>query len=137
MKKIFGFIIAFFAVLLLSVSCRKVVKDKTSGLVDEITDSVMVLKIGDSKVHFDITSAVFTHGVVMYGDSVIVDYIGDLKEKRALAEAIFLIDRPSPIVEIKHGEIDSTKELLTRPADEGEIEEFDNLIRLATERQGK
>lgn len=137
MKKIFGFIIAFFAVLLLSVSCSKVVKDKTSGVVDEINDSVMVLKVDGSKVHFDITAASFTHGAVMYGDSVIVHYAGDLSQKRALAEAVFLIERPGTIVEVKVGEIDSTKELLTRPAEEGATEEIDNLIRLAKERQGK
>jgi len=137
MKKIFGFIIAFFAVLLLSVSCSKVVKDKATGLVDEINDSVMVLKIDGSKVHFDITAASFTHGAVMYGDSVIVHYTGDLSKKRALAEAVFLIERPGTIVELKEGEVDSTKELLTRPAEEGELEELDNLIRLTKERQGK
>ncbi|MBQ3753707.1 MAG: hypothetical protein II864_09215 [Prevotella sp.] len=131
MKKIFGFIFAFFAMLLLSVSCSKVVKDKTSGLVDEINDSVMVLKIDGSKVHFDVTAASFTHGAVMYGDSVIVHYTGDLSKKRALAEAVYLIERPGTIVEVKEGEIDSTKELLTRPAEAGATEAIDNLIRLS------
>jgi hypothetical protein len=54
-----------------------------------------------------------------------------------LAEAVFLIERPGTIVELKEGEVDSTKELLTRPAEEGELEELDNLIRLTKERQGK
>ena len=136
MKKVLGFIFASFATCLFLASCHKVVKDKTSGLVDEINDSVMVVKIDGSKIHFDIREASFTHGAVMYGDSVIVDYIGDLTKKRAVAESVFLIDRPSAIVEIKPGEIDSTAELKTRQAPEGAVKSIDKLID-AAKRQRK
>lgn len=120
MKKLFGFLFAAAAVVLLSVSCRhKMEHGETSGLVDEINDSVMVVKIDGSKVKFDITVASFTHGAVMYGDSVIVNYIGDLSMKRALAETVYLLERPSQEVVIDHNAPkDTTKtKLVTRPAD--------------------
>ena len=120
MKKLIGFLFASVAVLLLSVSCRhKMEHGEVRGLIDEMNDSAMVVKIDGSKVKFDITVASFTHGAVMYGDSVIVYYIGDLSMKRALAESVYLIDRPSRIIEIPRNpeKRDTTAEMITRPAD--------------------
>lgn len=131
MKKLTGFIFAAFALALLSVSCHKVEKGQTSGLIDEVNDSVMVLKIDGTKINFDIRDASFTNGVVMYGDSVIVYYIGDLSKKRALAESVYLINRLSPVVEIKEGEIDSTAELKTRQATPNQVKSIDKLIEAA------
>ncbi|MBP5425864.1 MAG: hypothetical protein J6Y33_07305 [Prevotella sp.] len=126
MKKLFSFIFATAVVVLLSVSCRhKIEHGETSGLVDEINDTSMIVKIDGSKVKFDISVASFTHGAVMYGDSVIVHYVGDLSMKRALAETVYLIDRPSRIVIIDRNEpIDTTDKtpLLTRPADPDKVE---------------
>ena len=126
MKKLFSFIFATAVVVLLSVSCRhKIEHGETSGLVDEINDTSMIVKIDGSKVKFDISVASFTHGAVMYGDSVIVHYVGDLSMKRALAETVYLIDRPSRIVIIDRNEpIDTTDKtpLLTRPADPAKVE---------------
>lgn len=139
MKKVFGFIIIAFAVALTTASCRHEIKhDKTTGIVDEINDSVMVLRTTDNgKVKFDITVASFTHGAVMFGDSVIVHYAGDLSMKRALAETVFLIDRPGNILEIKDGEVigDKTPELKTRPAKKEDLEGIDNLIRYTNEQK--
>lgn len=121
MKKLFGLLFAVCAAMLLTVSCRhKMEHGETRGLVDEINDSVMVVKIDGSKIKFDITVASFTHGVVMYGDSVIVNYIGDLSMKRALAETVFLLDRPSPVVVIDHNASPDSMEkvpLMTKPID--------------------
>jgi len=120
MKKLFSFLFAAAAVVLLSVSCgHKMEHGEATGLVDEINDTAMVVKIDGSKVKFDISNATFTHGVVMYGDSVIVNFIGDLSKKRALAETVFLIDRPSRIIEIPRDsdKRDTTVKLLTKPAD--------------------
>ena len=126
MKKFLSFLFAAAAVVLLSVSCRhKIVHGETSGLIDEINDTAMVVKIDDSKVKFDITTASFTHGVVMYGDSVIINYIGDLSMKRALAETVYLIDRPSRVVVIDHNApADSVQQtpLLTRPSDPAKLQ---------------
>ena len=134
MKKLFGFLFAAAAIVLLSVSCRhKMEKGETSGLVDEINDTAMVVKIDGSTVKFDITVATFTHGAVMYGDSVIVHYVGDLSMKRALAETVFLIDRPSRIVEIPRDpeKRDTTVELLTKPADPAVLEKNKRGVRAA------
>lgn len=120
MKKLFGFLFAAVAVVLLSVSCRhKVVRDECRALVDEINDSVLIGKVDGSKIKFDISEAVFTHGAVMYGDSVIINYIGDLSMKRAFAETVFLLDRPSRVIEIPKDpeKRDTTAKLVTKPVD--------------------
>lgn len=128
MKKLFSFLFAAAAVVLLSVSCgHKMEHGEATGLVDEINDTAMVVKIDGSKVKFDISNATFTHGVVMYGDSVIVNFIGDLSKKRALAESVFLIDRPSRIVVIDHNapaeeSAENKQPLLTRPSDPAKLE---------------
>lgn len=134
MKKLIGFLFAFAAVLLLSVSCRhKMEHGETRGLVDEINDTAMVVKIDGSKVKFDITVANFTHGAVMYGDSVIVHYIGDLSMKRALAETVYLIDRKSNIIEIPRdpAKRDTTAKLLTKPMDPVKQKNSDRMLRAA------
>ena len=121
MKRFLGILFAVVAVAIVVVSCRKVVRSDVHAVVDELTDSVMVCKIdGDKKVKFDITEAKFTNGAIMYGDSVIVNYIGDLDEKRAFAETVYLIVRPSATIPM---EVDSTKELITRPADAEKVKQ--------------
>ena len=133
MKRFLGFLFAAFAVALLSVSCRQVVHDQVRGQVDEMTDSVMVVKIDGEKVTFDIVQCRFTNGAVMYGDSVIINYVGDLSEKIAVAEACYLLVKPSPVIEAV---VDSTKELVTRPAEKDAHKEFEKL-RKAVENQQK
>ena len=133
MKRFLGFLFAVFAVALLSVSCRKVVHDQVRGQVDEMTDSMMVVKIDGEKVKFDIVQCRFTNGAVMYGDSVIINYVGDLSEKIAVAEACYLLVKPSKVIEAV---VDSTKELVTRPAEKGARKEFEKL-RKAVENQQK
>jgi hypothetical protein len=139
MKKVFGFIIIAFAVALVSVSCRHEIKhDKTTGIVDEINDTAMVVRtVSDGKVKFDITVASFTHGAVMYGDSVIVHYAGDLSKKRALAESVFLIYRQGTIVEIKHGEVDEKNQLKTRPVEKEALNDLDNVIKYTNRQKAK
>jgi len=134
MKKLFGFLFAIAAATLLTVSCRhKMEHGETRGLVDEINDTAMVVKIDGSKVKFDITVATFTHGAVMYGDSVIVHYVGDLSMKRALAETVFLIDRPSRIIEIPRdpAKRDTTAEVKTMPLDPMKQRKSNRMIRAA------
>ena len=124
MEKLFGFLFAAVAVVLLSVSCRhKVVRDECRALVDEINDSVLIGKVDGTKVKFDISEAVFTHGAVMYGDSVIINYIGDLSMKRAFAETVFLLERKSQIIEIPRdpSKRDTTAELKVKPLDSKEM----------------
>ena len=132
MKKLFSFLFAAAAVVLMTVSCRhKMEHGDTRGLVDEINDSVMILKVDGSKIQFDITVANFTHGAVMYGDSVIVNYVGDLSKKRALAEAVYLLDRPSNVIIVDHSKpVDTTKtKLLTKPSDPEKKENARRMLR--------
>ena len=138
MKKLFGFLFAAVAVVLLSVSCRhKVVRDECRALVDEINDSVLIGKVDGTKVKFDISEAVFTHGAVMYGDSVIINYIGDLSMKRAFAETVFLLDRKSQIIEIPRdpSKRDTTAEVKIKPLDSKEMSQKkakgDRMLRVA------
>ena len=126
MKKVLGFLMAVAAVALLSVSCHKAERGDATGLVDEITDSVMIVKIDGSKVKFDITECVFTNGSVMYGDSVVISYVGDLSASYSVAETCYLIVKPSPTVEV--GVVDTTKELKTRPADPERRKEVSKML---------
>ena len=120
MKKLLGFLMAVAAVAMLSVSCHKAERGEATGQVDEITDSVMIVKIDGSKVKFDITDCAFTNGAVMYGDSVIISYVGNLSASYSVAETCFLIPRPSPTIPM---EVDSTKELITRPAESERVQQ--------------
>ena len=92
--------------VLLTASCGyKAVHDKTDGLVERLVyDSVMTVHIDGSSIDFDISVAKYTHGRVMEGDSVVVYYYGDLSKGRALAESIYLKDRPGNVLEVKRGE---------------------------------
>ena len=128
MKKLLGFLFAVLTVSLLSVSCRKVVRDNVSAIVDEINDSVMIAQTADGKVIFDIRDTKYTNGAVMYGDSVVVVYVGDLSEKRVFAESVRLVPKPSPVVT---DEVDTTKVLQTREASPEAIEAMDNMIKAA------
>jgi hypothetical protein len=128
MKKLLGFLFVVLAVSMLSVSCRKEVRGGVSGIIDELNDSVMVARTADGKVIFDIRNANYTNGAVMYGDSVVIVYVGDLSEKRAVAEVIKLIPKPSPVVT---DVVDTTKVLMTRDADPEAIEAVDRMIKAA------
>jgi hypothetical protein len=118
MKRFLGILTVCAAIAIMTLtSCHKVVREDVRALVDEINDSVMVTKIDGKVVKFDVTEAQFTNGAVMYGDSVIVSYIGDLSMKRAFAERVYLIEKMGNIVIIDHNKPDTTKEVMTRPAD--------------------
>jgi len=136
MKRLLGYLFASLAFAALSVGCHKAERGDTRGLVEEITDSVMIVKIDGSKVKFDITECTFTNGAVMYGDSVIISYVGNLSASYSVAETCYLIVKPSNVVEVT-GERDTTKELLTRPVEKKEVEEIDNLVRIAKKRNAK
>lgn len=126
MKKLFGFLFAAAAVVLLSVSCRhKVVRDECRALVDEINDSVLVGKVDGSRINFDIREASFTHGAVMYGDSVIIHYIGDLSMKRAYAESVFLLERKGNVIELPKdpAKRDTTGPVKVKPIETKELNE--------------
>ena len=134
MKRLFSFLFALATFAVLTVSCRhEVVRDDVKALVDEINESVLVGKIDGTKVKFDIREATFTHGAVMYGDSVIINYIGDLSMKRALAKTVFLLERKGNIIEIPREpeKRDTVKKLMTKPADSKQLEESRRAVNAA------
>ena len=130
MKRFLGILTVCAAIAIMTLtSCHKVVREDVRALVDEINDSVMVTKIDGKVVKFDISEARFTNGAVMYGDSVIVSYIGDLSMKRAFAERVYLLEKAGNIVIIDHNKPDTTKELMTRPADPETNQKTDEVLR--------
>ena len=136
MKRLLGYLFASLAVAVLSVGCHKASTGDATGQIEEITDSMMIVKIDGSKVKFDITDCTFTNGAVMYGDSVIVGYVGDLSASYCVAETCYLLAKKGNIVVVGE-EPDTTKELMTREADEKAVKEIDNLVRIAKKRNAK
>jgi len=136
MKRFLGILTVCAAVVVLTLTgCHKVVRADVRALVDEINDSVMVTKIDGKVVKFDISEAKFTNGAVMYGDSVIVNYIGDLSMKRAFAESVYLIVKVGNVVVVDPNAPDTTKEMLTRPFDPDRKAETDEALRLLNKRR--
>ena len=136
MKRLLGYLFAALAVAVLSVGCHKATSGDVTGQIDEITDSVMIVKIDGSKVRFDITECAFTNGAVMYGDSVIVSFDGELGSRRCMAKTCYLIQKSGNVVVVTD-EPDTTKELMTREADKKTVEGIDNLVRIAKKRNAK
>lgn len=127
MKRLF--IIAPLVVLLLLVqSCRKEIKVCTAK-VGEVKDTTeMVANIGDYAITFDIKDARFTQGAVMQGDSVRVNYIGDLSERRVKALVVCLLPKQGNVVNAVYN---PDAELKTKPMDERTRERFEKFVRNA------
>ena len=108
------------------VSCGDKV-EVCSGKVKSINDSAMVASVGDYSIRFDVSSAKYTNGFVMDGDSVSINYVGDLRDKKARALAVRLIPR-STVVDAVY---DPSKELKTadRPLGEKASEDLEKLRR--------
>lgn len=136
MKRFLGILTVCAAVVVLTLTgCHKVVRADVRALVDEINDSVMVTKIDGKVVKFDISEAKFTNGAVMYGDSVIVNYIGDLSMKRAFAESVYLIVKVGNVVVVDPNAPDTTKEMLTRPIDPDRKAKTDAVLKVLNKRR--
>lgn len=98
--------------LLLVCSCSPDVKT-CSGRINRLNDTLMVMQIGDYTIDFDIRKARYTNGAILSGDSVNVDYTGDLRQKKAKALTVSLIPPVGTVVDLS--EMDTTKELLVAP----------------------
>lgn len=112
-------------VMLAMHSCRKEIKVCTAK-IEEVSDSTsMITMIGDYQISFDISKARFTNGAVMPGDSVRINYIGDLKERKAKALVVYLIPKPGNVVDAVY---DPNKELLTKPMDPEDKRRLDEFV---------
>lgn len=121
------------AVLILAGCHTKEIK-VCSAKIDTMTDTTIVTKIGDYKITFDTKEARYTNGAVMPGDSVTVHYVGDLKEKHAVAAIVYLIPPKGTEVEAVY---DPTKELKTTPMSEEDAKELDEFIKAEKKHRSK
>ena len=83
MKRKFVFMAAA-AVLLAVSSCEEKIQT-TTGKVKKLNDSTMVATIDKYDITFDMKQVRFDNGVVIPGDSAVIHYIGDLRDKQAKA----------------------------------------------------
>lgn len=88
----------------------------------------MVVVIGDDCVKFDINDARYTNGAIMVGDSVKVEYVGDLDEKKAKAVIVYLIPKKGNVVNAGYN---SNAELKTKPMDSITKKKFDEFVESA------
>lgn len=72
----------------------------------------MLVAIDKYDIRFDISKARYDNGAVMVNDSVNIHYIGELREKKALALLVSLIPKKGTVVEAVY---DPSKELITTP----------------------
>ena len=108
------------------VSCGDKIQSCT-GRVKKLTDSTMVVRIGEHNVRLDTKDAEYGNGFVLVGDSVSIRYVGDFKEKNARAVTVRIIPR-STVVDAVY---DPSKELKTadRPLGEKASEDLEKLRR--------
>ncbi|MGM9697316.1 MAG: hypothetical protein ACI3Y0_01550 [Prevotella sp.] len=126
-KKIGYFVAA--AVLLAVSSCEEKIQT-TTGKVKKLNDSTMVATIDKYDITFDMKQVRFDNGVVIPGDSAVIHYIGDLRDKQAKALLIKLIPPKPRIVEAVYN---PDAELKTRPMSKEEQKEFEEGIKYAKE----
>lgn len=124
MKKVLLFM--FCCLLALVVACSRKEIKVCSGLVDRMSDTSIVTKIGDYSITFDTKKAKYTNGVVMPGDSVTIHYVGDLKEKHATAAIVYLIPPKGNVVNAVY---DPNKELKTAPMSEEDAKNLDEFVK--------
>lgn len=109
MKKILSFLTVL-AIVVGLTSCEEKIKT-TRGVVKRLTEKELIATIDKYEIKFDITKAKEDNGALMAGDSVVIHYTGDLREKQARALLMRLIPKQGTIVEAVY---DPTKELIVK-----------------------
>lgn len=109
MKKILSFLTVL-AIVVGLTSCEEKIKT-TRGVVKRLTDKELIATIDKYEINFDITKAKVDNGALMAGDSVVIHYAGDLREKQARALLMRLIPKQGTIVEAVY---DPSKELIVK-----------------------
>lgn len=99
-------------VTLIHASCSSDKIQKTTGTVKSIKDSTMLVAIDKYDIRFDVSKTRYDNGAVMKDDSVVIHYIGDLRDKEAKAVLIRLVPKQGTVVEAVY---DPSKELITTP----------------------
>ena len=120
-------ILALAFVALLLSSCQEKIQT-TTVKVKKTTDTTMVATIDKYDITFDVKQARCDNGAIMAGDSVVVHYIGDLRDKQAKALLLRLIPKKGTVVEAVY---DPSKELKTKPMTPEEQKQFEEGIEFA------
>ena len=128
MKKI-KFLLFLSAVILTFSSCEEKLQT-TTGKIKKMSDSTMVATIDKYDITFDMKQVRFDNGVVIPGDSAVIHYIGDLRDKHVRALLIELIPPKPRIVEAVY---DPSKKLETKPMTKEEAEKSEKAFKLAKE----
>ena len=123
------FLLFLSAVILTFSSCEEKLQ-MTTGKIKKMSDSTMVATIDKYDITFDMKQVRFDNGVVIPGDSAVIHYIGDLRDKQAKALLIKLIPPKPRIVEAVYN---PDAELKTRPMSKEEQKEFEEDIKYAKE----
>ena len=115
-------------VTLILTSCSSEKIQKTSGKVKDIKDSTMLVAIDKYDINFDISKARFDNGAVMKDDSIVLHYIGNLRDKKAKALLIRLVPKQGTVVEAVY---DPSKELITNqnPMPEEQVKKLEKFAR--------
>ena len=96
--------------LLMMVSCNDKIQT-TKGKITQIKkDTTMVLRIDKYDITIDVHNVEYKSGAVMPGDSVVMEYMGNLRDKSVQAVALSLIPPKGTFI---HSGYDPSKELKT------------------------
>ena len=128
MKKI-KFLLFLSAVIFTFSSCEEKLQT-TTGKIKKMSDSIMVATIDKYDITFDMKHVRFDNGVVIPGDSAVIHYIGDLRDKKATALLIRLIP-PKP--RVADAVYDPSKKLETTPMTKEQIKQHEEALEFAKE----
>lgn len=128
MKKSYISLIFALPLFVLSSCTDAPVNGSVTGLVKELTDSVLVVEIDGSEKTLDVIGAQFTNGAVMAGDSVALKCVNNKVERIHLM--------PQVSQEISADEL-KDNELLTRPATDKEVKDMEEYVEKAKKYQSQ
>ena len=127
MKRFLSVVLCVLSVVVLLSSCEKRIQTCRVA-VKGVNDSVMVAKLDKYDIEFNTVQARFVNGAVMAGDSAVVEYVGDLREKKVVAVIVSLIPPKPHYIEAGY---DPSKKLEVAPMGEEEEKEMDAFIERA------
>ena len=115
--------LAAVAAIMSVTSCQEKIKT-TKGQVKRTSDTTAVVTIDKYDIVFDTKQARFDNGAIMQEDSVMIHYIGDLRDKRAKALIVRLMPKKGTVVEAVY---DPSKELIVsdEPMSEEQIKRLE------------
>ena len=126
MKKLAN-LLALALVVLTLASCEEKVQ-VCRAKVKRLTDTTVVATIDKYEIVFDAKNTRFANGALIPGDSAIVSYLGNLRDKKAQALIIELIP---PKGHYMTPGFNPNNELKTAPRSEKDIRDTENFLKAA------